>query len=157
MVTSCPSFPKTSTQRQESTFSSTAAPTTLQVTRNTNMVSGVTGVISKQLGHTSVLMSFLKELPTRLPSAAMATPQLTGTFKTTFFSGRATSSLLGKTTLTSLSSHNTADSIGITAKGRFSLAWNSSDCFESFSPLNNVWIDRPLMPSSDVTHYPKTG
>ena len=37
------------------------------------------------------------------------------------------------------------------------LAWNSSDCFESFSPLNNVWIDRPLMPSSDVTHYPKTG
>ena len=36
-------------------------------------------------------------------------------------------------------------------------AWNSSDCFESFSPLNNVWIDRPLMPSSDVTHYPKTG
>ena len=121
MVTSCPSFPKTSAQ-QESTFSSTAAPTTLQVTRNTNMVSGVTGVISKQLGHTSVLKSFLKELPTRLPSAAMATPQLTGTFKATFFSGRATSSLLGKTTLTSLSSHNTADSIGITAKGRFSLA-----------------------------------
>ena len=38
-----------------------------------------------------------------------------------------------------------------------SIAWNSSDCFESFSPLNNVWIDRPLMPSSDVTHYPKTG
>ena len=37
------------------------------------------------------------------------------------------------------------------------LAWNSSDCFESFSPLNNVWIDQPLMPSSDVTHYPKTG
>ena len=37
------------------------------------------------------------------------------------------------------------------------VAWNSSDCFESFSPLNNVWIDRPLMPSSDVTHYPKTG
>ena len=37
------------------------------------------------------------------------------------------------------------------------LAWNSSDCFESFSPLNNVWIDRPLMSSSDVTHYPKTG
>ena len=37
------------------------------------------------------------------------------------------------------------------------LAWNSSDCFESFSPLNNVWIDGPLMPSSDVTHYPKTG
>ena len=37
------------------------------------------------------------------------------------------------------------------------LAWNSSDCFESFSPLNNVWIDRPLIPSSDVTHYPKTG
>ena len=36
------------------------------------------------------------------------------------------------------------------------VAWNSSDCFESFSPLNNVWIDRPLMPSSDVTHYPKT-
>ena len=39
----------------------------------------------------------------------------------------------------------------------FQLAWNSSDCFESFSPLNNVWIDRPLMPSSDITHYPKTG
>ena len=37
------------------------------------------------------------------------------------------------------------------------LAWISSDCFESFSPFNNVWIDRPLMPSSDVTHYPKTG
>ena len=37
------------------------------------------------------------------------------------------------------------------------LAWNSPDCFESLSPLNNVWIDRPLMPSSDVTHYPKTG
>ena len=121
MVTSCPSFPKTSTQ-QQSTFSSTAAPTTPQVTRTTNMVSGVTGVISKQLGHTSVLMSFLKELPTRLPSAAMETPQLTGTFKTTFFSGRATSNLLGKTTFTSLSSYTTADSIGITAKGRFSLA-----------------------------------
>ena len=143
MVTSCPSFPKTSTQRQESTFSSTAAPTTLQVTRNTNMISGVTGVISKQLGHTSVLMSFLKELPTRLPSAAMATPQLTGTFKTIFFSGRATSSLLGKTTLTSMSSHNIADSIGITAKGRFSLAWNSSDCYKSFSPLNNDRLNRP--------------
>ena len=156
MVTSCPSFPKTSTQ-QESTFLSTAAPTTLQVTRTTNMVSGVTGVIFKQLRLTSVLMSFLKELPTHLPSAVMATPQLTGTFKTTFFSGRATSNLLGKTTYTSLSSHNTADSIGVTAKGRFSLAWNSSDCFESFSPLNNVWIGRPLMPSSDVTHYPKTG
>ena len=27
---------------------------------------------------------------------------------------------------------------------RFHLAWNSSDCFESFSPLNNVWIDRPV-------------
>ena len=26
------------------------------------------------------------------------------------------------------------------------LAWISSDCFESFSPLSNVWIDRPLMP-----------
>ena len=39
------------------------------------------------------------------------------------------------------------------------LAWNSSNCLESFSPLNNVWIwmDRPLMPSSDATHYPKTG
>ena len=37
------------------------------------------------------------------------------------------------------------------------IAWNSSDCFESFSSLNNVWIDRLLMPSSDVTHYPKTG
>ena len=42
-------------------------------------------------------------------------------------------------------------------KSRSQVAWNSSDCFESFSPLNNVWIDRPLMPSSDVTHYPKTG
>ena len=158
MVTSCPSFPKTSTQRQESTFSSTAAPTTLQVTRNTNMVSGVTGVISKQLGHTSVLMSFLKELPTRLPSAAMATPQLTGTFKTIFFSGRATSSLLGKTTLTSMSSHNIADSIGITAKGRFSLAWNSSVCTSCFRLSTTTgWIDRLLIPSSDVTHYPKTG
>ena len=37
------------------------------------------------------------------------------------------------------------------------LAWNSSDCSELFSPLNHVWINRPLMPSSDVTHYPKTG
>ena len=37
------------------------------------------------------------------------------------------------------------------------LAWNSSDCFESFSPRNNVWIDRPLMPSSDATHYRKPG
>ena len=37
------------------------------------------------------------------------------------------------------------------------LAWNSSNCLESFSPLNNVWMDRPLMPSSDATHYPKTG
>ena len=158
MVTSCPSFPKTSTQRQESTFSSTAAPTTLQVTRNTNMVSGVTGVISKQLGHTSVLMSFLKELPTRLPSAAMATPQLTGTFKATFFSGRATSSLLGKTTLTSLSSHNTADSIGITAKGRFSLAWIHPIATSRFRLSTTTgWIERLLMPSSDVTHYPKTG
>ena len=118
MVTSCPSFPKTSTQ-QESTFLSTAAPTTLQVTRTTNMVSGVTGVISKQMGGTSVLMSFLKELPTRLPSAAMATPQLTGIFKTTSFSGSATSNLLGKATFTSPSSYTTADSIGVTAKGKF--------------------------------------
>ena len=30
------------------------------------------------------------------------------------------------------------------------IAWISSDCFESFSPLSNVWIDRPLMPPSDV-------
>ena len=45
----------------------------------------------------------------------------------------------------------------ISGDRRFWLAWNSSDCFESFSPLNNVWIDGPLMPSSDVTHYPKTG
>ena len=37
------------------------------------------------------------------------------------------------------------------------IAWNSSDCFESFSPLKNVCIDRPLMPSSDVTHYRKPG
>ena len=36
------------------------------------------------------------------------------------------------------------------------IAWNSSDCFGSFSPLNNIWIVRPLMLSSDVTHYPKT-
>ena len=119
MVTSCPSFPKTSTQ-QKSTFSSAAAPTAFQLTRTTNMVSGVTGVISKQLGHTSVLMSFLKELPTRLPSAAMATPQLTSTLKTTLFSGSATSNLLGITTFTSLSSYTTADSIGATAKGKFS-------------------------------------
>ena len=32
-----------------------------------------------------------------------------------------------------------------------SIAWISDDYFESFSPLSNVWIDRPLMPSSDVT------
>ena len=118
MVTSRLSFPKISTQ-QESTFSSAAAPTTFQPTRTTNMVSGVTGVISKQQGHTSVLMSCLKELPTRLPSAAMATPQLTGTFKATLFSGRATSNLLGRTPFTSLSSYTTADSIGVTAKGKF--------------------------------------
>ena len=31
------------------------------------------------------------------------------------------------------------------------MAWISSDYFESFSPLSNVWIDRALMPSSDVT------
>ena len=38
------------------------------------------------------------------------------------------------------------------------VAWtNSSYCFESFSPLNNVWMDPPLMQSSNVTHYPKTG
>ena len=37
------------------------------------------------------------------------------------------------------------------------VARNSSDYFESFSPLNNVWIDRPLMPSSDVTHNPTDG
>lgn len=118
MVTSCPSFPETSTQ-QELTFSSTAAPTALQVTRTTNMVSSVSGVISKQLGRTSVLMSFLKELPTRLPSAAMATPQLTGPSKTTFFSGSASSNPLGKTTFASPSSYTTADSIGVTAKGKF--------------------------------------
>ena len=118
MVTSCPSFPKTSTQ-QESTILSTAAPTTLQVTRTTNMVSGVIGVISKQMGGTSVLMSFLKELPTRLPSTAMATPQLTDTFKTTLFSGSATSNLLGKAAFTSPSSYTTAGSIGVTAKGKF--------------------------------------
>ena len=117
MVTSCPSFPKTSTQ-QESTFLSTAAPTALQVTRTTNMVSGVTGVISKQMGGTSVLMSFFKELPTRLPSATMATPQLTGTFKTTFFAGSAISNPLRRTTFTSPSSYTTADSIGVTAKGK---------------------------------------
>ena len=45
----------------------------------------------------------------------------------------------------------------ITGVWTASVAWNSSDCFESFSPLNNVWIDRPLMPSSDITHYPNTG
>ena len=118
MVTSRLSFPKISPQ-QESTFSLAAAPTAFQPTRTTNMVSGVTGVISKQQGHTSVLMSFLKELPIRLSSAAMATPQLTGTFKITLFSGRATSNLLGKTTFTSLSSYTTADSIGVTAKGKF--------------------------------------
>ena len=31
-----------------------------------------------------------------------------------------------------------------------SLAWISSDCFEPFSLLSNIWIDQPLMPSSDV-------
>ena len=49
------------------------------------------------------------------------------------------------------------DSSDSSSNGNMTLAWNSSDCFESFSPLNNVWIDRPLTPSSDVTHYPKTG
>ena len=34
---------------------------------------------------------------------------------------------------------------------RFDLALISSDCFKSFSPLSNVCIDRPLMPSSEVT------
>jgi len=37
------------------------------------------------------------------------------------------------------------------------IAWISSDCFESFSPLSNVWIDQLLMPSSDVTTIRKLG
>ena len=37
------------------------------------------------------------------------------------------------------------------------IAWISSDCFESFSPLSNVWIDQPLMLSSDVTTTQKPG
>ena len=37
------------------------------------------------------------------------------------------------------------------------LAWNSTDCFESFSPLRNVWIDQPLMLSSDFTTTRKSG
>ena len=39
----------------------------------------------------------------------------------------------------------------------FAIAWISSDCFESFSPLSNVWIDRPLIPSCDVTTTRKPG
>ena len=31
------------------------------------------------------------------------------------------------------------------------LAWISDNYFKSFSLLSNVWIDRPLMLSSDVT------
>ena len=31
------------------------------------------------------------------------------------------------------------------------LAWNSDDYFESFPPLSNIWINWPLMLSSDVT------
>ena len=31
------------------------------------------------------------------------------------------------------------------------LAWNSDDYFELFPPLSNIWTDRPLMLSSDVT------
>ena len=38
-----------------------------------------------------------------------------------------------------------------------SLAWISSDCFESFSPLSNVCINQLLMPSSDVTTSWKPG
>ena len=37
------------------------------------------------------------------------------------------------------------------------VAWISSDCFESFSLLSNVWIHQPLMPSSDVTTTQKPG
>ena len=37
------------------------------------------------------------------------------------------------------------------------VAWISSDSFESFSPLSKVWIDRPLMPSSDVITTRKPG
>ena len=44
-----------------------------------------------------------------------------------------------------------------TLKTRGRVAWISSDCLESFSPLSNVWIDRPLMPSSDVTTTRKPG
>ena len=35
--------------------------------------------------------------------------------------------------------------LGAVVRRPRSVAWNSSDCFELFSPLNNVWIDRPLM------------
>ena len=31
------------------------------------------------------------------------------------------------------------------------LAWISYDCFKSFSPSSNVWIDRLFMPSSNIT------
>ena len=37
------------------------------------------------------------------------------------------------------------------------VAWISCDSFESFSPLSNVWIDRPLIPSSDVITPRKPG
>ena len=34
---------------------------------------------------------------------------------------------------------------------------NLTNCFESFSPLGNVWIDRQLMPSSNVIITRKPG
>ena len=37
------------------------------------------------------------------------------------------------------------------------LAWISSDCFESFSSLSNVWIDQPLTLYRDVTTTRKPG
>ena len=33
----------------------------------------------------------------------------------------------------------------------------SSDYFESCSSLSNIWIDQPLMPSSDITTIRKPG
>ena len=37
------------------------------------------------------------------------------------------------------------------------LAWISSDCFESFSSLSDVWIDQPLTLYRDVTTTRKPG
>ena len=45
----------------------------------------------------------------------------------------------------------------ITSKCQSSLAWIHPITSSRYYSLSNVWIDRPLMSSSDVTHYPKTG